>query len=394
MLSAQSENYNIREKKMRKKIGIGMMGTGWMCKAHTNAYLTSRYMFWEKSNFDVSLVAIGGVTEEDGKKAAERYGYKTGCQGYRDIIAMKDVDVFDNVTPDRLHVEPTIEAIRAGKHVVCEKPMAVSVKDAVRMLDAVREAKVKNICGFCYRFVPAVRLAYELIKSGQIGKIYHFGGTYYQDQGRFENTPVEKVWYITGSGVDQGIASHMIDMSRWLVGEIASVTGMVKTYVTKRPSNSGMVDVNATEGFFTLLEFENGATGCMQCLGVANGKQSEFSFEIFGTKGSLRWDMADPNNLYVYLADTVNPKVVGWTKVCATEPNHPFMDIWWPRGHVLGWEHAHINMLAYFLECIAEDRDVAPYGGTFEDGYKVAAIIDFIHKSAETGKKINVEYER
>ena len=104
--------------------------------------------------------------------------------------------------------------------------------------------------------------------------------------------------------------------------------------------------------------------------------------------------MADPNNLYVYLAATAHPKVVGWTKVCATEPNHPFMDIWWPRGHVLGWEHGHINMIAHFLDCVAEDKDVAPYGGTFEDGYKVAVIIDAVHRSSKSGRKIEIVYER
>ena len=378
----------------RKRLGIGMMGAGWMCRAHTNAYLTARYMFWPASSYNVELVAVGGIDEAEGQRTAERFGYRVGCAGYADIISREDVDIFDNVTPDRLHVEPTIAAARAGKHVVCEKPMAVTAEDAKRMLDAVREAGVKHICGFSYRFLPAVRLAYELIHSGELGKIYHFGGTYYQDQGRFEETPIEDIWYIMGTGVDQGIASHMIDMSRFLIGEIASVTGTARTYNTKRNSQNGVVDVDATEGFHTLLEYENGATGAMQCLGVANGKQSEFSFEIFGSKGSLRWDMADPNNLYVYLAATAHPKVVGWTKVCATEPNHPFMDIWWPRGHVLGWEHGHINMIAHFLDCVAEDKDVAPYGGTFEDGYKVAVIIDAVHRSSKSGRKIEIVYER
>lgn len=376
----------------RKTLGIGMLGAGWMGRVHTNGYKTAQYMFWPVSNWNVELISVGGIDEAEGKAFAERFGYENGYAGYKEIIADPRVTIFDNVTPDPIHVEPTIAAANTGKHCVCEKPLAVKAEDAKAMVEAVKKNGVKNLCCFSYRFMPAVRLAYELIKEGTLGKIYHFAGTYYQDQGSFEETPIEKIWYIMGSGVDQGIASHMIDMSRFLIGEIKSVAGMIKTYNTKRNSKNGVVDVDSTEGFFTLLEFENGATGVMQSLGVANGKQSEFSFEIFGSKGSLRWNMEDPNLLYVYLAKPANPKVLGWTKVCVTEANHPFMNIWWPKGHVLGWEHGHINMLAHFMDCVAEDKPVEPLGATFEDGYKVAVIIESIHRSAAEGKKVFIEY--
>lgn len=376
----------------RKRVGIGMLGAGWMGRVHSNGYKTAQYMFWPKSNWMIDLVGVGGIDIEEGQNFAARFGYKYGCAGYKELIEDQQIDIFDNVTPDRHHVEPTIAAARAGKNVICEKPMAVGKKDAKRMLDAVNQAGVKNLCCFSYRFMPAVRLAYELIKSGALGTIYHFGGKYYQDQGSKPETPVEDVWYIIGSGVAHGIASHMLDMSRFLVGEITSVMGMNKTYVKERPSQKGKVKVDATEGFFALLEYENGCTGVMQSLGVGHGKQSEFYFEIFGSKGSLCWNMDDPNILHVYLAETANEKVKGYTKVCATEPNHPFMDIWWPRGHVLGWEHGHINMIAHFVDCVANDKDVVPYGGTFEDGYKVAVLIDTINESAAKGKKLPVVY--
>jgi predicted dehydrogenase len=376
----------------RKRVGIGMLGAGWMGRAHTNAYKTAQYMFWPESRWTIDLVGIGGIDEKEGKEAAERYGYAHGYAGYEKLISDSDIDIFDNVAPDTVHVIPTIAAAGAGKNVVCEKPIALNSRDAKAMLDAAESAAVKHMSGFCYRFIPAVRLAYELIRNCVLGKVYHFSGTYYQDQGSFEDTPIEKVWYIMGSGVDQGIATHMIDMARFLVGEIGTVFGQSKTYNTRRPSKSGMVDVDAVEGFFSLFEFISGPTGVIQTLGVANGKQSEFSFEIFGSKGSMRWDMADPNILYVYLSDTVNPKVLGWTRVCVTEANHPFMDIWWPKGHVLGWEHGHINMLAHFVDCVANDKDIAPLGGTFEDGYKVAVIIDAIHQSSLEGRKVLIEY--
>lgn len=375
-----------------KKIGIGMLGSGWMGRAHSNAYLTAKYMHWPSSNWQPKLVMIGGSSEEKGRFAAERFGYEEGVMGYEDIINNPRVDIFDNVAPDSLHVEPSIKAALAGKHVICEKPLAVGSRDAKKMYDAAESAAVKNMCCFNYRFFPAVRLAYELIQSGELGKIYHFSGKYYQDHGSDPKTPTENIWYIGWSGIAQGITSHLIDMSRFLVGEIQAVNGMSKTYNKVRDSANGSVEVTADEGFFSTVEFENEVTGIFQSLGVANGRRSEFSFEIFGSHGSLAWNVEEPNFLNVYLSESVNPKVVGFTKVCVTEPNHPFMDVWWPTGHTLGWEHGHINMIAHFLDCVANDKSVAPLAATFEDGYKVAVVIDKINESSTLGKKLKIIY--
>ncbi len=376
----------------RKFLGIGMLGAGWMGRAHTNAYHTARYMFWAKSNWEPRLITIGGIDEKEGKEAAARFGYESGVAGYKQIIENPAIDIFDNVTPDPMHAQPSIDAALHGKHVVCEKPLAVRVEDAKRMLDAVNEAGVKNLCCFCYRFLPAVRLAYELIQSGTLGKIYHFSGKYYQDAGSATETPAEDIWYINWSGIAQGITSHLIDMSRFLIGEVSTVNGLAVVYNKMRESKKGPVNVTADEGFFGMLEFTNGVSGVLQSLGVANGKRSELSFEIYGSKGSILWDVQEPNFLHVYLAETVNPKVVGFTRVCVTEPNHPFMDVWWPKGHTLGWEHAHINMLAHFMDCVANDKPVAPLGATFEDGYKVAVIIETLNESAIQGQKLELKY--
>jgi predicted dehydrogenase len=378
----------------RKKFGLGLLGTGWMGRVHSNAYKTASYMFEPKRRWEAELAGVCGSSAEKGRNFAERFDYKTFYDNLDEMLADKNVTVFENVTPDPLHVEPTIAAARAGKHLVCEKPLAVGAPDAKRVWDAAELAGVKHLCCFSYRFMPAVRFAYELIRDGALGRIYHFSGTYYQDQGSFEDTPAEKVWYVSGSGVDQGIGTHLIDMSRFLLGsDIATVSGLTHTYVTRRGSAKGMVDVNANEGFFTMLEYESGCTGMMQCLGVANGKQSEFRVEIFGSGGSLRWDMADPNILWLYQPKTLTERARGWLKINVTESDHPFMDIWWPKGHMLGWEHGHINMIAHFLDCLAEERDVAPLGATFRDGYEVAVIVDTINRSAAEGKKLAVSYK-
>lgn len=374
-----------------REIGIGMLGCGWMGKAHSNAYNTLKYMRWPNS-YVPRLVMIGGIDEKESSEAAERFGYSSCCAGWDAIVKNPEVKIFDNCSPDKLHVIPTIEAAKSGKHVICEKPLAVGREDAKKMLDAVNAGGVKHMCCFSYRFFPAVRLAYELIQKGALGKIYHFSGKYHQDQGSVEEVPVEDVWYINWSGIAQGITSHMIDMSRFLVGELAAVTGMVSTYNKVRNSKNGPVEVKADEGFFSMVEFENGATGTYESLGVAHGKRNQFAFEIYGSKGSVMFDLQEPNYLKVFLKDTAVPEVVGFTNVQVTEPNHPFMNIWWPKGHVLGWEHGHINMIDHFLECVVNEKEVSPLGGTFEDGYKVAVVIDTIKESAQLGKRTYIKY--
>ncbi len=376
----------------RKIVGIGMLGAGWMGRAHNNGYKTAKYMYWPKCNWDPQLITIGDISEEMGWRAAERFGYEYGVEGYEDIIKNPRVDIFDNVTPDSFHAQPSIDAALAGKHVICEKPLAVGGQEAKRMYDAVTKSGVKNMCCFSYRFLPAVRLAYELLQSGTLGKIYHFSGKYYQDHGSAVETPAEDIWYIGWSGIAQGITSHLIDMSRFLIAEIKTVNGMSKTYNKVRNSKNGPIDVTSDEGFFSMIEFENEVSGVIQSLGVANGRRSEFSFEIYGSCGSMTWNVEEPNFLNVYLSDTVNSKVIGFTKVCATEPNHPFMDVWWPKGHTLGWEHGHINMLAHFIDCVANDKPVAPFAATFEDGYRVAVIIDAINASSAQGRKLEVNF--
>lgn len=377
----------------KKEIGIGMLGCGWMGKAHANGYKTMQYMHWDIADNIPILKKIGEVNDELGAKAQKRYGFQNYCIGWEEIIRDPEISVFDNVTPDPFHVQPCIEAAEAGKNVICEKPLAIQSSDAKRMLDAVNKAGVKHMCCFSYRFFPAVRLAYELIQQGAIGKIYHFAGKYYQDQGSKEETPAENVWYINWSGIGQGITSHLIDMSRFLVGDIAAVSGQVCTYNKVRQSKCGPVNVTADEGFHALIEFECGASGVYESLGVGHGKRSEFSWQIYGSKGSLMWDVTDPNVLQVYLDESSNVRVKGFTKVLTTEPNHPFMSAWWPAGHVLGWEHGHINMLAHFLDCVANDKKVAPYAGTFEDGYIVSYIIEAITKSARDKRQIVLDYK-
>lgn len=377
----------------KQKIGIGMYGCGWMGKVHANAFHTLNYMNPDQNSYETVLMQVCTSGLKSSKKAFQRYGFKAFTDQVDEIIGDPNVRIFDNVTPDCYHVEASVQALKAGKHVICEKPLALGRKDALRMRNVARTSCAKHMTCFNYRFFPAVRLAYELIKEGVIGKLYHFAGKYYQDQGASEEASVEDIWYINWSGIGQGIATHMIDMSRFLVGEVSSVSGMTKTYNVTRKSQNDQIKVCADEGFFGMVEFDNGATGVYESLGVANGKRNEFSWQIYGSKGSLMWDVSHPNDLQVYLEDTTDSRVKGFSNVCVTDVSHPFMDIWWPAGHGIGWEHGHINMIKHFVDCIIDDRPVEPLGATFEDGYKTAVLIDALKESAACGKKVAIVYD-
>jgi predicted dehydrogenase len=357
-----------------------------MGKAHSNAYKKIGYLF--ESNYIPKLAAVSASSIENAQSAAARYGYEKAYVGWEEMIKDPDVQVFDNVTPDNLHEQPCIDAAKAGKHVICEKPMAIGRQAAKNMLDAVVAANVKHAVCFNYRFIPAVRLAYDLINKGAIGEIIHFYGRYHQEYGLPLDAALEDVWYQNMSGSAQGLASHMIDQSRFLVGEVETLMGDIRPYSPVRKGKNVVLD----DGMRALVEFSNGATGTYESISVAKGRYNQLYWEVYGTKGSLAFDLENPTYLKVHLADTPVPEVIGWNEVSVTDAIHPFMNIWWPKGHNTGWEHGHINLIAHFLDAVANGGDVAPYGATFEDGYKVAVILETLGEASKQGKKLDLIY--
>jgi predicted dehydrogenase len=377
----------------RKKIGIGLFGRGFMGKAHSNAYKTISYMY--ESNYVPELIAISATTVENAKAAADRYGYKRCYAGWEDLIADAEVSVFDNVCVDSLHMQPCIDAAKAGKHIICEKPMTLGRESAKKMLDAVRKANVKHAVCFNYRFQGAVRLAYDLIKKGAIGDILHFYGRYHQEYALPLNTPVENVWYQNMTGNSQGLGTHIIDQARFLVGDIVSIAGDMRSVPKQRPStrkNGALVDVPYDDSIRALVEFSNGATGTIENMSIASGRYNHLYWEIYGTKGTITWSLEDPTYLNVQLREAPVPEIVGFTRISCTLANHPFMNVWWPAGHNCGWEHGHINLIAHFLDCVANDKEVGPLCATFEDGYKASVILETLAESSEAGKKLDVVY--
>lgn len=370
-------------------IGIGVVGYGFMGKVHSNAYLKIPYTYQEPAAYPL-LISMCGRNEKAVIDTARRFGYQHVCTDWKELIEDPSVQIVDNCTPDSMHAEPSIAAVRAEKHVICEKPLAMTVAEAKEMRDEACNAGVKHMLCHNYRFMPAVRLAKKLIEEGELGRIYQFRGVYLQEVGHGPSEVLENVWYATGtrSGVLLGIGSHIIDMARFLLGEMEAVAGMVRTFNTSRKDSSGKTEsVTADEVNGALVEFTSGAVGTIESAGVSTGRKNQLSWEINGSKGSLRFDLEDLNHLHVCLDKTAVQDVRGFTNISVTDFSHPLQSMILPPGHNTGWEYGHVHALNHFIECVAADRDVAPYGATFEDGYRIQVIMDAIVQSSRDGKK-------
>jgi len=372
------------------ELGIGMLGYAFMGKAHTNAFKKIPYMMYPPPAIP-KLVALCGRNEEATRAAAERYGYEKVYTDWRDMIADPAVHIFDNGGPNNIHAEPTIAAARAGKHVFCEKPLARTAAEAKTMLDAVNAAGIKHMVAFNYRFVPAIRLAYELISSGKLGRIYHFRAVYLQEwimphynAGMIWRTDKETA----GSGALGDLGAHIIDLARFLCGEITSVGALTKTFIPERSGQKVEVD----DAFVSVAEFENGAVGTLEASRFAGGNKNGEKLEINGEKGSIRFNMERMNELEVFWVGDEPKETQGWRTVLVSESYHPWWSNWWPQGHIIGWEHTFIHEITHFLDCIVNDKDVAPFGATFEDGYRAAVVCDGILESAATRRMVDLKY--
>ena len=378
----------------RKDVQIGMLGYGFMGKCHTNAYKKIPYIY-SAANVMPRLLILCGLGEENVEREAARYGYEECCTDWNELVNDDRVDVFDNCAPDPVHPEPCIAALKNGKHVICEKPLALSVDNARRMKDEANLSSGKAMCVFNYRFIPAVRFAKDLIASGKIGKIYHIRVNYLQMAGHNPSLRPDEAWYSAWphSGILQGIGSHAIDQCRFLLGEIKSVSALVRTFNKERAIPTiGCEDVVADEGTAAVLEFENGAVGVMESSGVATGRKNFLSWEVNGSKGSLKWDLEHPNSLFSCIEKGGDNSLLGFTEISVTEDEHPYIGKWWPSGHNIGWEHCHIIEKFHFLDAVANGKEMSPYNATFEDGYRVAVIIDAMRQSSRLGKRIEISF--
>ncbi len=363
------------------EIGVGMLGYAFMGKAHSNAFKKLAYMTWPPP-LEAKLIGIAGRDADAVAEAAKRYGYEYATGDWRELIEDDRIGLFDNGGPNSLHAEPTIAAARAGKHVLCEKPLGRDAAESYEIWQQVAATGVKHLCGFNYRFVPAVRLARELIEAGELGEIRHFRGRYLQDWG---DDPTLDTWRFqpdeAGSGALGDLGTHVVDLARFLAGEIETVSGFAKTFVEGR---------TVDDAIEAAVEFSSGAVGTIEATRLALGRRNAFQWEINGSKGSLGFDMERLNELQVFRAD--GDRARGFKTVLVSETNHPYWEHWWPPGHIIGWGDTFVHEVHHLLSAIAEDTDVAPYGATFEDGYRASEVCDAIVRSGETGSRVRVTY--
>ena len=358
------------------EIGVGMLGYAFMGKAHANGYKTLSYMAWPPPLVP-RLVSIAGRDEGAVRAAAARYGFERFVTDWHDLVTDPDIQLFDNTGPNNLHAEPTIAAAEAGKHVFCEKPLGRTADESYGIWQRVAAAGVKHMTAFNYRFVPAVRLARQLIDAGELGEIHHFRGRYLQEWGSTTDLAWRFEREAAGSGALGDLGAHVIDLARYLVGEISAVSASTRTFMPGR---------EVDDAFEAVTEFSAGAIGTIEASRFAPGRKTAFSGEINGSKGSLAFDLERLNELQW------SEGTKGFRTVLVSEAEHPFWSWWWPHGHIIGWEHTFVHELAHLLDAIANESEVGPHGATFEDGYRASEVCDAILRSAASGRREAVSY--
>ncbi len=385
---------------MKKSLNVGLIGYKFMGKAHSNAY--QRIGMFFNPTMNIAMKALCGRDEAWVRESAAKFGWEGYETSWEKLLKRDDIDVIDITTPSNFHKDIAVAAAAAGKHLFCEKPLALNLKDAREMLAAAEKNGIKHQIGFNYRFAPAVQLAKKFIDQGKIGKIFHFRALYLQDWIIDPDFPL--VWRldkkVAGSGSHGDLGAHLIDVARYLVGDFDKVIGMSKTFVKDRPivermaGLSGKAGKDAERGEVTvddatlfLTEFKNGALGSFEATRFAYGHKNAMSFEINGSKGSLKFEFERMNELQYFNAE--DPEgAQGFRTIQVTESVHPYLEAWWPAGHVIGYEHTFVHELYEFAEAIAKDSQPVP---DFNDGVKCSQVLEAVDLSIAEKQWIRVE---
>jgi predicted dehydrogenase len=380
------------------EIGVGLVGYKFMGRAHSNGYRQVAHFF------DVDpvpkMVAICGRDESGVKAAAGQLGWEGYETDYRKLIARDDIGLVDVSTIGNTHHDIVMEALAAGKHVLCEKPLANTLSDAKEMLDAATAAESKGIVSminFNYRRVPAVEFARQLVAEGKIGEVRHWRAVYLQDWINDPNFPL--VWRLqkdlAGTGSLGDIAAHIVDLAHYVVGPITSVVGALDTFIKERPletASSGgagltataaneMGEVTVDDSASFLAKFANGASGTFAVTRLAPGRRNYNSFEINGSEGSISFNLERLNELEVYFTNDPGG-LQGFRMIQVTDGVHPYTAAWWPAGHIIGYEHSFVHQIKELLDGIKAGKSPAP---TFKDGYNCQAVLDAVERSSSSG---------
>jgi predicted dehydrogenase len=385
---------------MSKPLNIGMIGYGFMGRAHSNAYRQVS-QFYKHDRHPV-LKACCARNADKVKAFAENWGYESYETDWRRLIDRKDIDLIDIGSPNNTHREIVLAAAAAGKMILCEKPLAMSVAEGEEMVAAVEKAKVPNMVWFNYRRVPAISLAKQVVDEGRIGRPFHYRATYLQDWTIADDVPQggAALWRldaaVAGSGVTGDLLAHSIDTAEWLNGPIRRVTAATETFVKERThvETGKKQAVSIDDACMFLAVFANGSMGTFESTRYARGRKNYNTFELNGERGSVFFDLEDPHILqYFKYADPktgakVESHLTGWQRVNVTNFEHPYMDKWWVPGCTIGYEHTFINALADFLTGLETGKPVQP---DFRAGLRTQKVCDAVLASAKNGRWIDID---
>jgi predicted dehydrogenase len=323
------------------------------------------------------------------KDFSQNFGWQTTETSWERLVERDDIDLVDICTSNATHMPIAVAAAKQGKHVICEKPLALNAAEARQMMDAAQDSGITNMVAFNYRRVPALALAKSLIEKGKIGKVHHFNAVYYQDWLVDPQFPF--VWRhdakIAGSGAHGDMNAHIVDLARFLVGDFAAVSGAQEIFVKERPTTDGkMAKVSADDATYFLAHFQSGALGSFLATRFATGRKNYLRMEIFGSEGSLSFNLERLNELE-YFSRNDDILEQGFSNILVTENKHPYINAWWPPGHIIGWEHTFIHEVADLLLAIDAHKSVS---ADFYDGWRCQQVLDAVVESADNGTWVEI----
>jgi predicted dehydrogenase len=378
-----------------KKINVGLIGYGFMGRTHSNAHCKVNHFF--DVPYQPVLKVVCGLVDAEAKAFADKWGYESHTTDWKKVIEDPDIGIVDICVPNNRHAEIAIAAAKAGKAIICEKPLALNGKQGETMVAAVEKAGVPNMVSFNYRRVPAVSLAKRLIDEGRLGKIFHYRANFLQDWTISKDVPQGGMatWRLdvkaAGSGVTGDLLAHCIDIALWQNGPINAVNAMTETFIKERKNaETGKIEpVGIDDACTFFCRFDNGSLGNFESTRYARGHKALYTFEINGEKASIRWDLHDLHRLQ-YFDHRDEGKLRGWRSVHVTDHGgeHPYMDKWWVPGLAIGYAESFVHQLAEFLTSMAEKK---PFSPNFREALATQYVCDAVLKSAAEGKWVKVK---
>jgi predicted dehydrogenase len=380
---------------MARTFRVGLIGYRFMGRAHSNAWRQAPKFFKLKAN--VEMHTICGRDAAGVQAARAQLGWQHAVTDWREIVESPLIDIVDIATPTYSHAEIAIAAAKHGKHVLCEKPLALNLKECEAVYAAAKKARIVNMVVHNYRRVPAIALAKRMIEEGALGRIYHFHARYAQDRLADPEFPVD--WRLqketSGSGVHSDINSHIIDLARYLVGEFTQVCGVVNTFIPERPradllakGSRKMGKVTAPDSAVFIGWLVGGAMANLEATRYALGRRNHITVEINGSKGSIYFDFEDMNRLKYYNGEDPKDRQ-GFRDILVTQRDNvqPYVANWWPPGHGIGYEHTFVHAVADFVDACADGKSVQP---TFEDGLKNQRVLTAVEESSAKRKWVKL----